>query len=200
LHYALEGSVFISGAALRWLRDGLGIIHDYSEVDEIAGSVNDTGGVYFVPAFVGLGAPHWDSTARGMMIGITGGTTKGHLVQATLDSIAYQTNDLLHTMEEDTGIKLKTMRVDGGITQSDMLMQQQADISQLNIEIPRIIETTAMGAALMAGYKEVWEDMDELKNINNTAKSFTPKKTTEEIRSGIEKWQRAVKRSKNWIE
>jgi glycerol kinase len=135
-----------------------------------------------------------------MMIGITGGTSKAHLIRATLESIAYQTNDLLHTMEEDTSIKLRTMRVDGGITQSDMLMQQQANISQLNIEIPRITETTAMGAALMAGYREVWEDMDELKNINDTAKSFSPEIGSDQVKAGIEQWQRAVKRSKNWIE
>ncbi|MHA2089939.1 MAG: glycerol kinase GlpK [Candidatus Kariarchaeaceae archaeon] len=197
--YALEGSVFITGAALQWLRDKLGIFETYDQIDNIVKNITDTGGVVFVPAFVGLGAPYWDSSARGLLIGITQGTERSHIIRAALNSIAFQTQDLLSTMASDTGINILEMRVDGGITQSNTLMQKQSDISQINIARPHNIETTALGAALMAGYKLIWETFDELKDLNPVEHLWQPQKEKTEIRSEIEQWQTAVKRSRNWV-
>ncbi len=199
LTYALEGSVFITGAAIQWLRDNLEIIDSYDEVDKIAGQTENSGGVFFVPAFVGLGAPYWDSSARGLIIGLTLGTTKSHLIRAAIDSIAFQTEDLLNTMKKDTNIDVTSMRVDGGITKSNLLMQRQADISQININRPKNIETTALGVGMMAGYELIWDTFDDLAKLNQTEKEFNPKLVKSDIKNEIEKWKTAVSRSRNWI-
>lgn len=192
--YALEGSVFTTGAALKWLRDGLGILSDFSEIDNIAKTVNSSDGVVFVPAFVGLGAPHWDSTASGSIFGISGGTSKANILHATLDAIAYQTDELIKLMEIDVNLNLKEMAVDGGTTKSDILMQKQADISQIRILRPKNIETTALGAAFMAGYKLIWENLDEMRSINPVEKEYFPLQTD----SKRSRWDLAVKKSREW--
>ncbi len=199
-NYALEGSVFIAGAALKWLRDGLNIIEKYNEIEDITKEVESADGVYFVPAFVGLGAPYWDPSATGTIIGITGGTKKANIIHATLDAIAYQTEELVNLMREETGLKISVMRVDGGSTKSDTLMQKQADISQMTIERPVNIETTALGAGLMAGYKLLWNNFDELANINPTEKSFKSKIPQDTANIMINRWKKAVERSRGWIE
>src|SRR5699024_7349354 len=162
--YALEGSIFIAGAVVQWLRDELNIINESSEVEELASSVDDNGGVYMVPAFTGLGAPHWDQSARGTIVGLTRGSNAGHLARAALESIAFQTKDVLKAMQSDSGIEIKELRVDGGATQNDLLMQFQADILGIPIIRPEILETTAMGAAYLAGLAVgFWDDIEELK-------------------------------------
>ncbi len=196
-NYALEGSVFVTGAALRWLRDNLNFFDHYSDIDGIASKSNN--GVYFVPAFVGLGAPHWDSNARGTLIGITGSTSKGDIVRATLESIAFQTEDLLELMREETKLTITELRVDGGQTNSELLMQIQADISQLDVAVPRERETTALGAAFMAGLNRLWENPSDLGDLNPTVKNFSPKITEEERRILHEKWKEAVTRSLSWL-
>lgn len=196
--YALEGSVFITGAALSWLRDGLGIFENYREIDKIAKEVKDSDGVYFVPAFVGLGAPYWDPTVRGTILGITGGTTRPHLIHATLDAIALQTQDLLDTMERDTSLHIKEMRVDGGMTKSALLMQKQSDISQLRIRIPQIAETTALGVALMAGLGLVWNNFEEIKQLNPDRIDFVPRRSRAELKTLKLKWIEAVSASRAW--
>ncbi|MHA2501448.1 MAG: glycerol kinase GlpK [Candidatus Kariarchaeaceae archaeon] len=197
--YALEGSVFVTGAAIGWLRDGLGILQDYSEIDELLSQSEDADGVVFVPAFVGLGAPHWDSSARGALLGITGGTSKSNILHATLDSIALQTMDLLSTLEQDTGLKIVSMKVDGGITQSQPLMQKQADFAQISIKIPKITETTALGAALMAGLGVLWPDLDALRSLNPDTSIFHPRELENREEKVVE-WKKAVSKSKNWID
>ncbi|MHA2168601.1 MAG: glycerol kinase GlpK [Candidatus Kariarchaeaceae archaeon] len=197
--YALEGSVFITGAVLQWLRDKLGIFQTYDQIDDIVKDVTDTGGVVFVPAFVGLGAPYWDSSARGLLIGLTQGTDRSHIIQAALNSIAFQTQDLLSTMVADTGINISEMRVDGGITQSDTLMQKQSDVSQINISRPYNIETTALGAGLMAGYNLIWETFDELKDLNPVEYSWEPQKENAIVQNEIDQWHAAIEKSRNWV-
>ena len=161
--YALEGSVFIAGAVVQWLRDGLGIIKASADVGPLAASVPDNGGVYFVPAFAGLGSPHWDPYARGTIIGLTRGTSAAHIARAALESIAYQTADVVHAMESDAGIKLSELRVDGGATRNDLLMQFQADVLGVRVVRPKISETTALGAAYLAGLAVgYWKDADEI--------------------------------------
>ncbi len=196
-NYALEGSVFVTGAALRWLRDNLNFFDDYSDIDGMASESNN--GVYFVPAFVGLGAPHWDSNARGTLLGITGSASKGDIVRATLESIAFQTEDLLELMREETKLTITELRVDGGQTNSELLMQIQADISQLDVAVPRERETTALGAAFMAGLNRLWENPSDLGDLNPTVKNFSPKITEEERRILHEKWKEAVTRSLSWL-
>lgn len=199
LQYALEGSVFVGGAAIQWLRDGLGLIKSATEINELAARVHDTGGVVLVPAFAGLGAPWWDPTARGVLVGITRGTTAAHLARATLEGIAWSVADLLAAMEKDAGQKISVIRVDGGASASDLLMQIQADAVGTNIERPRNVETTALGAAMMAGLGAgVWGSIDELTAIRQNDRTFVPATTTKDRKAKQKIWRRAVQRAQNW--
>ncbi len=197
--YALEGSVFIAGAAVQWLRDGLGIIRSAGDVEALAASVPDNGGVVLVPAFAGLGAPHWDPYARGTIVGLSRGTTAGHIARATLESIAFQSADLLVAMEADAGIKLRELRVDGGATRNRLLMQFQADLLRVPVVRPQVMETTALGAAALAGLAVgVWPDRDTLTALWQAEETFTPAMPQDEAVRLQGRWQRALERSKNW--
>ncbi|MCH8908070.1 MAG: glycerol kinase GlpK [Candidatus Heimdallarchaeota archaeon] len=196
--YVLEGSVFVTGAALRWLRDELEIFTNYSDIDNMVSKEKISDNLFFVPAFVGLGAPYWDSSARGTIIGITGGTTKENILHATLASIVYQTEELISLMQKDTGIKIQDMNVDGGITNSHIAMQLQADISQLRINLPQNTETTALGAAMMAGLNLYFDNLDELKHFNPQESHFTPAMLPSTASEMIKNWKRAVQRSLAW--
>ncbi len=197
VEYALEGSVFIAGAAVQWLRDGLGLIRSSGEVEKLATSVPDTGGVYFVPAFAGLGAPHWDPHARGLACGLTRGTTGAHLARAALDSIAYQTADLLEAMEKDSGIRLAELRVDGGASLNDYLIQFQADLLGVPIVRPQVSETTALGAAYLAGLAVgFWKSKDDIARHWQVSKRFEPGMDSarrDELRAG---WRTALERTR----
>jgi len=196
--YALEGSVFVGGAVVQWLRDGLGVIRNSQEVEALAKSVPDNGGVYFVPAFVGLGAPHWDSYARGSIFGITRGTTAGHIARAAVQSIAFQVADLLDAMRRDSGDAVKELRVDGGASANDGLMQFQADILQVPVVRPPSIETTALGAAYLAGLAVgFWPSgLDAL--AGGKTHSFEPQMAPSQAQALRERWNEAVSRSKSW--
>lgn len=197
--YALEGSIFIAGAAVQWLRDALGIIAKSAETEEIALSVPDNGGVYFVPAFVGLGAPHWDMYARGILVGLTRGTGKAHIVRAVLESIAYQTLDILSAMERDSGIRLRELRVDGGAVANNFLMQFQADILGVKVIRPRLTETTSAGAAYLAGLQVgLWGSADELRGLVDVDRIFLPEMAAEARRAVLRGWAEAVKCSLGW--
>lgn len=196
VYYALEGSVFIAGAAIQWLRDGLRIIERAPETEELALSVPDTGGVYFVPAFVGLGAPYWDMHARGTIVGITRGTTRAHLARAALEAIAYQTKDVVDAMTKDSGISLKTLRVDGGASANRFLMQFQADLLGIPVERPAVLETTAKGAALLAGLGVgLWPGLDRLSEMWQVAARFAPQMPEAEREALYAGWRRAVRRT-----
>jgi glycerol kinase len=196
VHYALEGSVFTAGAAIQWLRDGLGMIRSAPEIDTLAATVSDTGGVTVVPAFTGLGAPHWNPDARGIITGITRGTTSAHIARATLEAIACQSADVLRAMEADTGAPLKEIRVDGGASASDLLMQMQADLLGIPVRRTEVIETTALGAAYLAGLaSKVWKNTDELKSHWKIGRSFAPA-IGEADRKKIEsRWADAVRKA-----
>jgi glycerol kinase len=196
--YALEGSVFVGGAVVQWLRDGLGVIRNSQEVEPLAKSVSDNGGVYFVPAFVGLGAPHWDSYARGSIFGITRGTTAGHIARAAVESIAYQVADLLDAMRRDSGDAVRELRVDGGAAANDSLMQFQADILGVPVVRPAVTETTAMGAAYLAGLAVgFWRSgLDSL--AAGKSRCFEPRMPTSQAQSLRDRWNEAVSRSKSW--
>jgi glycerol kinase len=196
--YALEGSVFVGGAVVQWLRDGLGLIRKSEEVEALAKSVPDNGGVYFVPAFVGLGAPHWDSFARGSMFGITRGTTAGHIARAAVESIAYQVADLLDAMRRDSGDAVPELRVDGGAAANDSLMQFQCNILGVPVVRPAVTETTALGAALLAGRAvNFWPNgLDQ--SGGQQDRRFEPKMPSEKARILRDRWNEAVSRSKNW--
>ncbi|MGQ9619612.1 MAG: glycerol kinase GlpK [Bacteroidales bacterium] len=197
--YALEGSIFIAGAVVQWLRDGLGIIKKSAEVEKLAGTVAGSDNVYFVPAFAGLGAPHWEQHARGTVVGITRGTTSAHIARAALDSIAYQTLEVLNAMEKDSGIKISEVRVDGGATVNNLLMQFQADILQAKVVRPVITETTALGAAYLAGLATgFWLGLEELKKQWQIEKVFSPKIDRESATKLTAGWERAVKAVKYW--
>jgi glycerol kinase len=199
--YMLEGSVFIGGAVVQWLRDGLGIIQSASEVEALAASVPDTGGVSFVPAFSGLGAPYWDPHARGLLIGMSRGTTKAHIARAALASIAYQVADLLHAMKSDAGIALNEMRVDGGACKNDLLMQFQADILGVPVLRPVVTETTALGAAYLAGLAVgFWESTEEIASKWRIDRRFEPTMSDLEREQRLLEWHRAVERSRRWAE
>lgn len=199
--YAFEGSIFIAGAVVQWLRDGLGIIKTSAEVEQLALSVPDTGGVYFVPAFAGLGAPYWDAEARGTMVGVTRGTTSGHIARAALQSIAYQTMDVLKAMEADSGVPIAELRVDGGATANNLLMQFQADLLGCKVIRPNVVETTALGAAYLAGLAVgYWRDVDELKELWQAERTFDPVADTPEMQKGIAGWKRAVNAAQAWSE
>ena len=197
--YALEGSVFNAGSSIQWLRDEVGLISTAHECDVLAESVPDTGGVYLVSAFTGLGAPWWDSYARGAIVGITRGTGKAHLCRAVLEGIAYQVADLLAVMEKDTDSQLDVLRVDGGASVSDFLMQFQADILQRPIDRPYTVETTALGAAFLAGLSAgVWSDIAEISELRRTQRLFEPKLSPEEAEKSMAHWHRAVERASHW--
>ncbi len=199
--YAVEGSVFVGGAAIQWLRDGLKIIRSAPEVNDLAAEVTDSGGVMLVPAFTGLGAPYWDSTARGALLGITRGTTAAHLARATLEGIAWQVTDLLAAMEKDSGRRITTLRVDGGAAASNLLMQIQADSIGVKVERPHNVETTALGAAMLAGLGVgLWKNTDELADIRTVERIFRPSTTKKERSTQLKQWRKAVKRAKNWTE
>ena len=198
--YALEGSVFVAGAAIQWLRDGLKIIDDARDSEFYAMKVPSTDGVYVVPAFVGLGAPYWDMYARGAIFGLTRGTTKAHLIRATLESLAYQTRDVLSAMESDSGVELKGLRVDGGASSNNLLMQFQSDILGATVERPEVIETTALGAAYLAGLAvDFWQKEQIIKNwqLDN---QFQPEMAEAEKEKLYRGWKKAVKRSMDWEE
>ncbi len=198
--YALEGSVFVAGAAVQWLRDGLGIIRSSGEVEALAASVPDSGGICLVPAFTGLGAPHWDPYARGTIVGITRGTTAAHIARATLESIAYQSADLLTAMEADAGISLAELRVDGGATANGLLMQFQADLLGVPVVRPRISETTALGAAYLAGLAVgLWRDRQEIAGHWQVDRVFEPAMGREQAAELRGRWERAVERAKGWV-
>jgi glycerol kinase len=196
--YALEGSVFVGGAVVQWLRDGLGLIRKSEEVEALATSVSDNGGVYFVPAFVGLGAPHWDSYARGSIFGLTRGTTAGHLARAALESIAYQVADLLDAMRLDCGESVAELRVDGGATANDSLMQFQSDILRVPVVRPAQTETTALGAAYLAGLAAGFWKTGLDANVSSSDRRFEPHMQESQARALRERWNEAVARSRNW--
>lgn len=197
--YALEGSIFIAGAVVQWLRDGLGIIQSSSEVEKLASEVPDSGDLFFVPAFTGMGAPHWDQYARGLMMGISRGTTRAHIARAALEGIAFQTMDVLKVMKLDTGMQIKEMRVDGGASANNLLMQFQSDIIQTSVERPKIIETTALGAAYLAGLATgFWKDTNDLKKQWQLDKRFNPAMDEAQVNNLASKWEDAVQRAKNW--
>lgn len=198
LTYALEGSVFVAGAVIQWLRDGLGIIKTSAGVEALARSVSDNGGVYFVPAFVGLGAPHWDSYARGLMIGMTRGTTSAHIARAALESIAYQSADVLTAMNQDADLQLSELRVDGGASQNDLLMQFQADILGVPVIRPKVAETTALGAAYLAGLAVGYWHEAEIIHYWQLEKRFEPTMSQDQRESLRSHWTRAVERSHAW--
>ncbi|WP_439699028.1 glycerol kinase GlpK [Mucilaginibacter sp. AW1-7] len=201
IQYAFEGSIFIGGAVVQWLRDGLGIIKTSADVEELATSVKDTGGVFFVPAFAGLGAPYWDPEARGTIVGLTRGTTAGHLARAALASIAYQTMDVLKAMEADAGMPIKELRVDGGATANDLLMQYQADVLNCKVIRPNVVETTALGAAYLAGLAVgFWKDVAEIQQLWQSEKEFIPAGNSEDIKADIEGWKRAIHAAKSWAD
>ncbi|HHU72483.1 MAG TPA: glycerol kinase GlpK [Clostridiales bacterium] len=199
--YALEGSVFVAGAAIQWLRDELRLIQNASESEEYALKVPDTNGVYVVPAFTGLGAPHWDQYARGAILGLTRGCSKEHLVRAILESIAYQVNDVLKAMEADANIRLNSLKVDGGACANNFLMQFQADILDTKVYKPECIETTALGAAYLAGLAVgFWKDLEEIKSNWEIGKIFSPNMSSERRETLISGWKKAVTRSFAWEE
>jgi glycerol kinase len=199
-NYMLEGSVFNAGSAVQWLRDGLGIIRRSDEIEALAASVRDTGGVFFVPAFAGLGAPYWDAYARGTIIGISRGTTGAHLARATLASIAYQSADVLAAMEKDAGIELKELRVDGGAAGNDLLMQFQSDVLGVPVIRPAVTETTALGAAYLAGLAAgYWGSQEEIAAQWRVEKRFEPRMSGEERIERLAHWRRAVERARSWI-
>jgi glycerol kinase len=199
VEYALEGSVFIAGAAIQWLRDGLKILDSAPDSEYFAGKVDDNDGVYVVPAFAGLGAPYWDMYARGAIFGLTRGTTKAHLVRATLESLAYQTRDVLSAMQKDSGIDLKVLRVDGGATANDLLMQFQADVLGVPVERPAVLETTALGAAYLAGLAVGFYELDAIARNRKIDHTFQPNMDEAKREALYAGWQKAVKRTMGWL-
>jgi len=201
VEYALEGSIFIAGAVVQWLRDELGIIRKSADVEKLAASVNDNDGVYLVPAFAGLGAPHWDQHARGTMVGLTRGSNAGHIARAALEGIAYQVMDVLKAMEADSGIEIQELRVDGGATANNLLMQFQSDILRAPVVRPKTLETTALGAAYLAGLAVgYWKDHDEINDQWQMDRKFNPEMDREDALNLVKDWDRALKAAKAWSE
>ena len=199
--YALEGSVAVTGSAVQWLRDQLGIIKTASEIEALANTVSDNGGVYFVPAFSGLYAPHWRSDARGCIVGLSRFNDKGHLARATLEAICYQTRDVLDAMVKDSGVKLEVLKVDGGATANDSLMQLQADILGVPVVRPVVAETTALGAAYAAGLAVAfWNDVEETRNNWQADKQWEPRWSEDQRAAGYVGWQKAIERTLNWVD
>jgi glycerol kinase len=196
--YALEAAIFIAGAAVQWLRDGLGIIRDARETEALAKSVDSTEGVYFVPALTGLGAPHWESEARGTIVGLTRGTTRAHLARAALEAMAYGTAEVLGEMHHASGADFTRLRVDGGATMNDWLMQFQADVLGVPVERPDMVETTALGAAGLAGIAAgVWKSVDEFLATRRFT-TFTPRMSRDELNQRMRGWERAVRTAIAW--
>lgn len=201
IQYAFEGSIFIAGAAVQWLRDGLGIIQTSADVERLALSVEDTQGVYFVPAFAGLGAPYWKPDVRGTMVGLSRGTNRGHIARATIESIAYQTMDVLKAMEADAEMEIKELRVDGGATANDLLMQFQSDLLNCKVIRPTVVETTALGAAYLAGLAVgYWKNVEEIKQLWQSEKEFMPGGDKAAINKGIQGWKRAIHAAQAWTD
>ena len=201
VNYALEGSIFIGGAVVQWVRDGLGIIKSASEIEALARSVPHSDGVYMVPAFAGLGAPHWNARARGTLFGVTRGTTSGHIARAALESIAFQSIDVLKAMEADSGIRIGELRVDGGAVANNLLMQFQADMLGVDVVRPQISETTALGAAYLAGLAVgYWKDVNELQSQWKLDRRFSPDIAPDEVKRQMHGWQRAVNAAKAWAD
>jgi glycerol kinase len=199
--YALEGSVFIGGAVVQWLRDGLGIIKSSADVEKLAATVPDSGGVYLVPAFAGLGAPHWDQYARGSISGITRGTTAAHFARAALEAIAYQVADILHLMQTDSGMDIQELRVDGGAASNDLLMQFQADILGVPVVRPKVTETTALGAAYLAGLQVgFWQDPADVQSNWQIDRRFDPAMPKDQVQHRLSRWKQALDRSRDWEE
>jgi glycerol kinase len=192
-NYALEGSVFVAGSAVQWLRDGLGIVATASETESLASSVPDSGGVYFVPAFTGLGAPYWNSSARGAFFGLTRGTTRAHIIRATLEAMAFQTKDVFDLMEEESGLPLKTLRVDGGAASNNLMMQFQSDLLGLEVDRPQQIETTALGVAMLAALGAgIYNHKSELEELRKSDRIFIPRALPGEVEKALKGWRRAV--------
>ncbi len=199
VNYALEGSVFIGGAVVQWLRDELGIIEHAADIRRLAAEVPDTGGVYFVPAFAGLGAPHWDPAARGTIVGLTRGTGRAHLARAAQEAICFQSLEVLRAMEKDAGKPMPSLRVDGGAAADDLLLQIQADLLQVPVERPVMIETTAFGAAALAGLAAgFWNSLEEIAAVQKIDRIFEPSISKDEAESRFAEWGQAVERSRNW--
>ena len=200
-HYALEGSVFIAGAAIQWLKENLEIIHKNAEIETLAESVPDTGGVYFVPAFTGLGAPHWDPHARGALLGLSRGTTKAHIARAALESIAFSAEDVLRAMQEDAAHTITELKVDGGMVISNFLLQMQADLTQTPVLRPKNQELTALGAAMLAGLAVgIWKNQRDLSAAWQLDRKFIPLRSQKDADLLLIQWNRAVERTKQWIE
>ena len=199
VQYALEGSVFVGGAVIQWIRDELMLVSDAQDTEYFAKKVKDNGGVYVVPAFVGLGAPHWDMYARGAIFGLTRGSNRNHIIRAALESIAYQSKDVLNAMEEDAGVKINVLKVDGGASKNDFLMQFQADILETEVTRPIITETTALGAAYLAGLAVgYWKDKEEIAKSWYASENFKPKSEKEHIEKLYSGWKKAIKRVSGW--
>jgi glycerol kinase len=199
--YAFEGSVFVGGAVVQWLRDGLKLVGSAGEVEPLARSVPDSGGVYLVPAFAGLGAPYWDQYARGTITGLTRGTTAGHLARAALESIAFQVADVLDVMQEDAGIEIKELRADGGAAANDLLMQFQADLLRVPVVRPKVTETTALGAAYLAGLAVgFWDDLEQIAANWQVERRFEPERSADEVEHLRSRWSEALRRSRDWEE
>ena len=201
VEYALEGSVFIAGAVIQWLRDEMKFFSDAADTEYFATKIEDNGGVYLVPAFVGLGSPYWDMYARGTIVGLTRGSNRNHIIRAALESIAYQSKDLIDAMKEDSGLDLTSLKVDGGAVANNFLMQFQSDILNIEVLRPEIIETTALGAAYLAGLATgFWKDKEEIIKKQKLNRKFLPD-LSEELRSKYFKgWKKAVEKAKNWEE
>jgi glycerol kinase len=199
--YCLEGSVFVAGAAVQWLRDGLGLIASSGDVERLAARSTDAGGLYFVPALVGLGAPHWDPYARGVIVGIERGTTAAHLARATVESMAFQTLDVVEAMERDAGVKLRGLRVDGGAAVNDSLLQFQADLLGKTVARPRVNETTALGAAYLAGLATgFWKSRREVTEHWALDREFRPAMSPRARAGRVAGWRKAVDRSRSWVD
>ena len=199
VNYAFEGSVFIAGAVVQWLRDGLKMINSSSEVEALATKVEDTDGVYLVPAFAGLGAPYWNQDARGIIVGLSRGTTDSHIARAALESMAFQTMDVLKAMEADSGLEIKQLRVDGGATANNFMMQFQSDLLHCQVIRPKTVETTALGAAYLAGLAVgYWESTDEIQELWQIDREFDPEGKPEEVETSIKNWKRAIDTVQHW--
>ena len=199
--YALEGSIFVAGAAIQWLRDELRFLESAADSEYMAKKVPDTNGCYVVPAFAGLGAPHWDAYARGAILGLTRGTNKYHIIRATLDSIGYQINDVLQAMKADAAVELGVLKADGGASANNYLMQTQSDLGGICLQRPRCVETTAMGAAYLAGLAVgYWQDLDDIRQNWAVDREFTPQISADEAQVRICGWQKATGRAMNWAE
>ena len=196
VNYALEGSIFVGGSVVQWLRDGLGVIRSSSEVEALAASVTDNGGVYFVPALTGLGAPYWDQYAKGCIYGITRGTTAAHIARAALEGIAFQTMDIVNAMQKDSGVQMKELKVDGGASRNNLLMQFQSDILGVPVIRPSVTETTALGAAYLAGLAVgYWDGIDSIKHQWAAETEFTPSASEEYVKAEKDGWKDAVSRT-----